>query len=103
MNNPRVIFMEAPVADGGRLVKILAAGPVTHQPHSSIFRIVLAWVDSQLVVWSQRFVRDGDGELRHRGFDCGEYFDDTELTEAAVAFAGRIKRDSGSYVSVYRE
>jgi len=103
VNNPRVIFMESPVVDGGRCVEILAAGPVTHQPHSSIFRVVLAWVDSQLVVWQQRFVRGGHGELRHQGFDGGEYFDDTELTEAAAVFAGRIKRDSGSYASVYRE
>lgn len=104
MNNKRVIFVEPDVVVGDVVVKILAAGPLTAQPGSAIFRVVLAVRDNFIVVWSQRFERDDDeSPVRHTGFDSGDYFLPEELAKATAKFAARIKADSACYASVYRE
>lgn len=88
-------------------VELLASGPVTEQPATVLYRLILAERrDGSFVVWEQLFEdeREPTGKLRHRGFSQGSYFKKTEFVLATVRFAERLKADSEAhYASLYRE
>ena len=89
--------------------QVIAAGPLTLQPSSRAYRIVMANFLGQFVVFSEIFRVEGTVEnlaeacsKAQSDFDQGSYFPATELAEATVEFAKRVARHAEFIKSVYR-
>ncbi len=103
---------------GGKLDKtaIIAASPITYQPASNPYRIVLRYFahggregKGQFVVHNQIWCDpklDTDGKLdldsSDFGFENGDYFNADELVPAMKRWVERVNRDIGHLPSMYR-
>ena len=87
---------------------ILAAGPLTKQPGTRAYRVVLVSRGGELVVYNQHFPDFTDMSRidllpsEHSYFETGSYFADTELVKATQAFAKRIADHAETLASCYR-
>ena len=95
---------------------ILAAGPITWQPCSNPYRVVLRWLPhggpdnlGQLVVHTQVWPTpkvDAEGNLdlsqAESGFTEGNYFSRSQLVEAVSRWVQRLTTDMVHLKSVYR-
>jgi len=86
---------------------ILAAGPITKQPHTLPFRVVLRVIPSgEFVVHDQiwEFNRPLPLDVRFivYGFDCGDYFSIDNLPAAVKRFAQRVAETVPGIQSLYR-
>lgn len=89
---------------------VIAAGPLTLQPHSKAYRVVLTkWGSDQLTVHNEYFDVEGVVEDLQAAcsqaksyFEAGSYFKPHEMVAATVEFAERVKRYSGPIESIYR-
>ncbi len=91
-------------------VRVMAAGPLTKQPGTSAYRIVLACTGDQFVVWTEYFPHlTGSKDLSLDAVDVssyvesGDYFKLNELAAATERFAERVKAHAGYIESVYRD
>jgi len=80
---------------------VIAAGPLSKQPHTIAFRVVLVQRDDgSFVVWNQYFPNYPDrGE---QNLESGDYFQTHQLVESTQRFAERVVRHSGTLASIYR-
>jgi hypothetical protein len=97
--------------------RVFAAGPITRQPGTNPYRIVLADTGSQLVVWTETFQPDAfdashddlaaacsrvSSSPDASSFDHGNYFQADQLVEAMKKFAQRVNNNADFAESVYR-
>lgn len=98
---------------------IIAAGPITKQPGTAVFRTVLRVLSTPLgfttqtefvvhyQIWDdQHTLPDGSLSIHPAGgchFEEGQYFTRDKLVEATAAFAKRVANDAASVGSIYRE
>lgn len=86
---------------------LLAAGPMTKQPSTIAYRIVMVaeWSNchkmGRIVVWNQGFNDWPDLENTH--FYSGDYYRLDQLAEATARFAKRIADSAESIKSIYEE
>jgi len=88
-------------------VQLVCAGPITRQPNTCTFRVVLVQRYNGWVVWNQiwvgdRFAPNTDLQDKDSGFGCGAYFNYDQFPEAMSAFAKRIDTPD-QYRSLYRD
>ena len=92
---------------------IIAAGPITKQPGTAVFRTVLRVLYSQkpefvvhYQIWdNQHTLPDSSLGLHPDGpchFEEGKYFYAEQLPEAMKTFAERVANDAESVRSIYR-
>jgi hypothetical protein len=92
--------------------RIIAAGPITRQPGTNPYRMVLADTGNELVVWTETFRLD-TFDASHddlatacregsSSFDHGNYFQADQLVEAMKKFAQRVNNNADFAESVYR-
>ena len=84
---------------------LVAAGPLSKQPCSLPFRVVLVKTKTQFIVYNETFRQEVLSEFRtnQSDFCSGDYFKDTELVAATKKFAERVVRKSETLQSLYRE
>jgi len=99
------VCLEPPQTDG-----VIAAGPITHQPHSHPYRVVLVDRGDQFVVWDQFFTLGTGVETVDQlksyddgDFSNGDYFPATALAEATERFGKRVAEKAHHIRSIYRE
>lgn len=108
----RQVDPEMPRDDAGG---IIAAGPITKQPGTAVFRTVLRVISTlretpEFVVhhqiWDdQHTLPDGSLSIHPDGpcrFEEGQYFYAEQLPDAMAAFAKRIASDAENVKSIYR-
>ena len=79
---------------------IIAAGPLTKQPSSDVYRIVLRDLgEDGFVVHSQSF-RLCDGRLIPEGYSNGDYYKADSLVRATVRFCERLKQHAKYFLSI---
>ena len=91
--------------------ELLAAGPITKQPHTNAFRTILVSWHGEFVVWTQYWDSDDErhwdeGALSVKGAgyaDQGDYFRPNEFDKATARFAERVARDARTITTIYRE
>ena len=90
-------------------VRVIAASPLTLQPGSMAYRIVVAVYLEQFVVYNEYFKVEGVVEdladacaKADSYFENGNYFQPTELAEATHEFAKRVARHADFIKSIYR-
>lgn len=106
-----VVALDLVPSRGEPNVKIIAAGPITKQPSTQPYRIVLAATETEFVVWTEYFHGFGGNSLSealqhenvHSSFDHGNYYKPDELAEAMRKFAQRVNNNADYAESVYRE
>jgi len=86
---------------------VIAAGPITHQPHSRAYRVVLVNKGNRFVVWNQYFdlgtTVDHLSDCDNGFFGDGSYFRPNQLAEATECFGRRIADTAHHIKSIYRE
>ena len=97
--------------------ELLAAGPITNQPGTNPFRVILVSWHGEFVVWNQywdkheiapnetlRHFDEGALSVKGAGYaDQGDYFQPSEFAEATARFAERVARSASTIKSIYRE
>jgi hypothetical protein len=80
--------------------RVIAAGPLTHQPHSLPYRIVMVDYGHELSVHTEIFDLDGPQvdlakacETAVSHFHDGNYFKTEDFVKAAQRFAERLTAD----------
>lgn len=83
---------------------VIAAGPLSKQPMTKAYRIVLLEQDDgKFVVCSQCFDFDEFGDVTQYSRGDGDYFKQSDLVRATDRFAQRVKIHAGYLQSLYRE
>jgi len=80
---------------------LIAVGPLTKQPSSCWYRIVMADKGDKLVVWSETVPKYPSGE--GSSFSSGTYFKPDQMSDANEAFANRVARQTSMIGSIYRD
>lgn len=90
--------------DGKR--KLLAAGPLTKQPGTRPYRIILADLGDEFVVHTE-VLQDDSPDLSEpitcgSFYETGDYFDAKQLGQAYKRFGERVVKNADYADSVYR-
>jgi hypothetical protein len=94
--------------------RLIAAGPLTKQPSTQPYRIVLIANGPKFTVHTEYFedakiiektanAQPGDPILAESSISGGNYFEATELVEATLKFADRLAKNAEYIRSIYRE
>lgn len=95
--HPLMDMVEMPQA-----ATLIAAGPLTKQPATMAYRIVLvSRCSGDYVVWKQYFSNYPD--IRKSHYESGSYFKPDEFSVAAAEFGRRVTDDARFYDSLYRD
>jgi len=101
---PTLVVTETPDAT------VIAAGPITKQPHTLPTRVVLCVTRrGEYVVWNEYlsglYTDDGTLSPTHYSFSDGNYFRPQEFEKAQTRFAERLLKQvtSGNIASVFRD
>lgn len=83
---------------------VLAMGPLSKQPGSTPYRIVLIERDDKLIVYAQGFKENENGTLDFgkTSFSQGDYYGPDELVKATQRFAERTAKHAEYLQSLYR-
>lgn len=92
---------------------LIAAGPLTKQPGTMPYRVVLVVKGDEFIVYDEIFDTEGLpspsyshdvlDDIPESRFENGSYFYGDQFAEAVVRFATRLADHSGSLRSLYRE
>ncbi len=91
--------------------KIIAAGPITLQPNSRAFRVVMmTWSTGSFSVHKEFFEVEGKVpdlavacQSAKSFIDDGEYFQSTQIGTAMLCFAEKVQEGFECVLSVYRD
>jgi hypothetical protein len=94
--------------------KLIAAGPLTKQPETLPYRIVLIangpkftvhteYFDDSQIIEKTANAQPGDPILAESSLSGGNYFNADELVKATIAFAERLAKNAEYIQSIYRE
>ena len=99
-----VVALEPPKTDG-----VIACGPLTHQPMTQPYRVVLVALEDQFVVWDQFFDLETDvptvdtlEDYDTGDYANGDYFRADQLDQATARFAERLATCAEYVKSIYR-
>ncbi len=86
---------------------IIAGGPLTRQPMTKPYRIVLRDLGEEGFVVHYQYFKTNPKlvppHLVHDSFGDGDYFKANEIEQAALRFGRRVMLDAKHYASIYRE
>lgn len=82
--------------------RLIAAGPLSKQPMTLPFRVVLVTDGEKLIVWNEVLPNWPD-DTTNGHFLTGSYFSIEELDKATERFAQRVADKASTLRSIYRE